>query len=154
VIIRETKTAIFANVTIEFVVNVAKEVDLEDRTGYWREISLPLWVETKRVQAKRAVTVQIGGSEYRVRSDANEAHLQGLAQFIEAKLQERVQRSSRTLPAAHQLVIVALELADELITLRSRQEGVEQNMRHTLERAITRIDQALAEDDRHGHSEG
>lgn len=151
---RETKIAILANGNIEFAVNVAKEVDLEDRTRYWREISLPLSVETKRVQAKRAVTVQIGGSEYRVRSDADEAHLQGLAQFVESKLQERVQRSSRTLPAAHQLVMVALELADELLTLRSRQEGMEQNVRHTLERAITRIDQALAEDDRHGHSEG
>ncbi len=96
----------------------------------------------------RATTVRIGGSDYRIRSDADEDHLHYLASIIDQKMQDRAHRSGRSAASTQLLVMVALELADELVSARSKQASLEQNVRHTIERAISRIDRALEDDNR------
>jgi cell division protein ZapA len=83
---------------------------------------------------KRSVAVTIAGQRYTIKSDAEEAYVQSLADLVDAKVRE-VQRASKAAPAHAVATLAALQLADELA--RSRDElGRERDRRSQLHRKV------------------
>lgn len=67
--------------------------------------------------AKRSVAVQLSGREYRIKSDAEEAWLQGVARLVEATM-EAVRKRTGTVDSEEVALLAALNLARELTVLR------------------------------------
>lgn len=103
---------------------------------------------------KRTVTLNIAGAKYRMVSDADEEHLQRLAGIVNERIAELGSKASRTASATQLLAVVALGLADDLITAEDRYRGLQDNLRTAITKAITQIDERLAQDDTVRESDG
>ena len=95
---------------------------------------------------KRTITLDLAGAKYRMTSDADEGHLERLAQLINERLNALGTKALRTAPAAQLLAIVALGLADDLVAADKRARALEDTTRKAIASAIERIDRRLAED--------
>ena len=95
---------------------------------------------------KRTVTLEIAGARYRMTSDANEEHLHRLATMVNDRMEALGIRAARTASPAQMLAVVALGLADDLLTSEERLGGVQDTMRKALQHAINRIDRRLEAD--------
>lgn len=92
---------------------------------------------------KRTVTLEIAGAKYRMTSDADEEHLHRLAEMINERIEGLGPKAQRTATPAQLLAVVALGLADDLMTAEQRRVHVEQVTRDSVTRAIKRIDARL-----------
>lgn len=92
---------------------------------------------------KRTVTLEIAGAKYRMTSDADEAHLHELARIINDRIDGLGPKAQRTATPAQLLAVVALGLADDLLSAERRREEVEQLTREAVTKAIARIDERL-----------
>lgn len=97
---------------------------------------------------KRQVTIELAGQKYRMNSDADEAHLEKIASMVEERINALGVRAARTASPAQLLAIVALGLADDLITAEKRCRTVEDVTRKAITNAIERIDRRLESDSR------
>ncbi|MCU1278317.1 MAG: putative Cell division protein ZapA [bacterium] len=83
---------------------------------------------------KRSVAVTIAGQRYTIKSDAEEAYVQTLADLVDQKVRE-VQRGAKTAAPHAVAVLAALQIADELA--RSQEElGKERTRRADLRRRV------------------
>ena len=70
---------------------------------------------------RRSVRVRIVGEEYTLRSDADEAHTRAVAAHVDGVIRQVA--SSGTVMEPHKTAILAaLQLADELLRLRARDQ--------------------------------
>jgi cell division protein ZapA (FtsZ GTPase activity inhibitor) len=95
------------------------------------------------VADKRTVTLEIAGAKYRMTSDADEAHLAQLAELINERIDALGEKAQRSATPAQLLAVVALGLADDLLTAEKRRRQVEETTRTAVQRAIERIDERL-----------
>ncbi len=93
---------------------------------------------------KQTVTLEIAGAKYRMTSDADEAHLQRLADMINQRINDLGPKAARSATPAQMLAVVALGLADDLLTSEGRREQVEGLTRNAVTRTLERIDRRLA----------
>jgi len=93
---------------------------------------------------KQTVTLEIAGAKYRMTSDADEAHLQRLADMVNHRIAELGPKAARTATPAQMLAVVALGLADDLLSSEDRREKIEGLTRTAVTKTIARIDQRLA----------
>ena len=96
---------------------------------------------------KRTVTLEIAGSKYRMTSDAEESHLMRLAELINERIEGLGPKAARTATPAQLLAVVALGLADDLITAETERDEMSSVTRQTIEKALARIDEQLAVND-------
>jgi cell division protein ZapA (FtsZ GTPase activity inhibitor) len=94
---------------------------------------------------KRTITLEIAGTRFRLVSDADQEHLQMLADMIN----ERVEKLSRSGPrssasSSQLLALAALDLADALKSSENKLQEVERLTRSAIANAISRIDRGLA----------
>ena len=75
---------------------------------------------------KRSVAVTIAGQRYTIKSDADEAYVQTLADLVDQKVKE-VQRGAKTAAPHAVVALAALQIADELA--RSQEELVRERSR-------------------------
>lgn len=92
---------------------------------------------------KRTVTLEIAGAKYRMTSDADESHLARLAEMINERIDALGPKAQRTATPAQLLAVVALGLADDLLSAERRRRDVEDTTRSAIQEAIARIDQRL-----------
>lgn len=92
---------------------------------------------------KRTVTLEIAGGKYRMTSDADEGHLQQLAALINERVDALGPKAQRSATPAQLLAVVALGLADDLMSAERRRQQVETATRDAVKRAIERIDERL-----------
>ncbi|HJL18045.1 MAG TPA: cell division protein ZapA [Sandaracinaceae bacterium LLY-WYZ-13_1] len=92
---------------------------------------------------KRTVTLEIAGAKYRMTSDAEEEHLQSLAEMINERIESLGPKAQRTATPAQLLAVVALGLADDLLTAERRRRDVERVTRGAVQKALARIDERL-----------
>lgn len=71
---------------------------------------------------KKIVSVHVGGRRYRIRSDANEGWLQGVAEYVDESM-GRIQSRTETVDSLDVAVLTALNIARELIELRENGPG-------------------------------
>jgi cell division protein ZapA len=95
------------------------------------------------VAEKRTVTLEIAGAKYRMTSDADESHLARLAEMINERIDALGPKAQRTATPAQLLAVVALGLADDLLSAERRRRDVEDTTRSAIQEAIARIDQRL-----------
>jgi len=93
---------------------------------------------------KQTVTLEIAGAKYRMTSDADEAHLQRLADMVNQRIAELGPKAARTATPAQMLAVVALGLADDLLSSEDRREKIEGLTRSAVTKTIARIDQRLS----------
>ena len=79
-------------------------------------------VDAQTTQADDITEVEIFGAVYRVRGRDNEGYLQEVAALVDSKMRE-VSGHARTADTAKLAILAALNLADELLQIRTRQQG-------------------------------
>jgi cell division protein ZapA len=89
----------------------------------------------------QAITVDIYDQTYRLRG-SDHAYVEKLAALVDTKMRA-VAAQGRTADSLRVAVLAALHLADEIFTLRARQQQLESEIRERAERALARVDQAL-----------
>ena len=86
--------------------------------------------------------VEIFGSKYRVAGEVDsEAYIKELAQFLDQKMRE-VSRSTQTMSSTKVAVLAALNIADELMSLRSSTERTEKEVIGKMEQILSTLEAA------------
>ncbi len=113
---------------------------------------------------RHTIVLEVAGQKLRLAANADPGHLERLAALINERV-ETVQRSTRTATASTLLALVALDVADELVSTRRKVEeahaearrlvaaaearalDIEQSARRAVAEALAEIDRALEADD-------
>jgi cell division protein ZapA len=89
------------------------------------------------------VKVEIYDQSYNVSaSEQNEDYLKELAAYVDAKMRS-VAESAHTVDSLKVAVLAALNIADEMFTLRERQEQIEGPLRKRVEKCVAMVEKAL-----------
>ena len=91
-----------------------------------------------RTGGKRSVAVQIGGHEYRILSDADEAWLHQVAGHVDDAMQ-RIRERTGTVDSKDVAVLTALNLAREVVTARELAAAASANIDAARLRAIIEL---------------
>lgn len=87
--------------------------------------------------------VEIYDQSYNVNADeGGEAYLKELAEYVDAKMRA-VAESARTVDSLKVAVLAALNIADEMFTLRERQQQIEGPLRKRVEKCVAMVEKAL-----------
>ena len=89
--------------------------------------------------ATHPISVTIGGQRYVVKSDADETYVRTLAGYVDEKLEE-VRKGARSLPEQKQLILSALNIADELLQERQKRTEFKRQVREQSEAVLTQIE--------------
>ena len=95
---------------------------------------------------KRTITLEIAGGRYRVTSDAEEDRLQRLADIVNERVATLGHKARRTASSNQLLAVVALSLADDWLSAEKDKDHLREITKTSVERALARIDRALAAD--------
>lgn len=90
----------------------------------------------------KAMKVQIYDQTYNIAGDLDEAYVQELAAYLDAKMRA-VAHATQTVDSLKVAVLAALSIADELQSIRQNQEETEGALREKAERALTLVERAL-----------
>ena len=95
-----------------------------------------------RLVAKRSVVVHVGGQRYVVRSGADEAYIQKLAEYVDERLKE-VQSSSKPASTPSLTMLAALNIADELFQERKKGLDLKKRVRDKSRAMIAMVDKEV-----------
>ena len=90
----------------------------------------------------KTVKVQIYDQTYQVQGDFDEAYVAELAQYVDQQMRA-IAQATGAVDSVRVAVLTALNIADELHSLRQRQAGTEGEIRQRAERALGLVEQAL-----------
>jgi cell division protein ZapA len=97
------------------------------------------------VGVKHTVTLEIAGTKFRLVADADEQHLEELAAIVNERV-AKLDPGGKVAAASQLLALVALGLADDLLTAEKKLREVDRLTRTTIADVIARIDSRLAAD--------
>ena len=86
--------------------------------------------------------VQIYNQTYSLQGDLDQAYLQQLAGFVDAKM-HAIANMTSTVDTQRVAVLTALAIADELNTLRKEKSDREELLKEQAERCLTLVERAL-----------
>jgi cell division protein ZapA len=86
--------------------------------------------------------VQIYNQTYSLQGDLDQAYLQELAGFVDAKM-HAIANLTSTVDTQRVAVLTALAIADELNTLRKEKSDREELLKEQAERCLTLVERAL-----------
>ena len=89
----------------------------------------------------KTIRIDIFDQSYNIRGD-DERYVQQLAAYVDDKMRA-IAEQTRTIDSMRVAVLAALNIADELHALRSRQSDLEGQIRQRTERALDLVEQAL-----------
>ncbi len=90
----------------------------------------------------KSVKVEIYDQTYQIRGELDEAYVGELGRYVDAKMRE-VAASSRTIDSLRVAVLAALNIADELHTLRQEHGELRENLRRRAERCLALVESSL-----------
>ena len=93
----------------------------------------------------RLVSINIGGSDFTIRTDANQEYMDRLEKYVNDKLDE-VQPVGRGLSMRNALSLAVLSIADDYFTATESLDELDQNVRTRIKKVLVRVDQALGEE--------
>lgn len=93
----------------------------------------------------RLVSINIGGSDFTIRTDANQDYMERLEKYVNDKLAE-VKTEGSTLPMRTTLSLAMLSIADDYFTATESRDELDQNVRSRIKKVLLRVDQALADE--------
>jgi cell division protein ZapA len=88
------------------------------------------------------VKIEIYDQFYNVQADGDEAYLKELAAFVDGKMRD-IAESTHMVDSLRVAVLAALNIADELYTLRKRQAELEGPLKKRVERCVSLVESAL-----------
>jgi cell division protein ZapA len=88
------------------------------------------------------VKIEIYDQSYNVSAEQDEAYLKELARFVDGRMRA-VADATRTVDSLKVAVLAALNIADELFTLRERQGELEGPLRKRVEKCVALVEKAL-----------
>jgi cell division protein ZapA len=91
------------------------------------------------MERSKSTRVQIFGSDYHVRGDADPEYIRGLAAYVDVKMQE-IATDQSLVSSTKVAILVAIHIADELFQERKK---LDQSVDEIAERAL-RISEPLA----------
>ncbi|HWF38968.1 MAG TPA: cell division protein ZapA [Candidatus Acidoferrales bacterium] len=86
--------------------------------------------------------IEIFDQSYNVNAEGNEEYIQELAAYVDAKMRE-VAEATRMADSLKVAVLAALNIADEMHSLRDRQQQLEGPVRQRVEKCVAMVDKAL-----------
>ena len=86
--------------------------------------------------------VEIYDQSYSVNADGNEEYLQELAAYVDGKMRE-IAAATRMVDSLKVAVLASLNIADELYSLRDRQQQIEGPLRKRVEKCVALVKKAL-----------
>lgn len=86
--------------------------------------------------------VEIYDQSYSVNTDGNDEYLQEIAAYVDGKMRE-IAAATRMVDSLKVAVLASLNIADELFTLRARQQTIEGPLRKRVEKCVTLVERAL-----------
>lgn len=86
--------------------------------------------------------IEIFDQTYNVQADGDEAYLRELAAFVDQKMRT-VAEATRQVDSMRVAVLSALNIADELFSLRKRQHELEGPLRQRVEKCVNLVEKAL-----------
>jgi cell division protein ZapA len=86
--------------------------------------------------------IEIYDQLYSVQADQNEEYLKELAAYVDSKMRT-VAEATRTVDTVKVAGLAALNIADEMFTLRQRQEKIEGPLRKRVEKCVALVEKAL-----------
>lgn len=86
--------------------------------------------------------IEIYNQTYNVNADGNEEYLKELAAFVDQKMRS-VAEATQTIDSVRVAVLAALNIADELFTVRKRQTDIEGPIRQRVEKCVAMVEKAL-----------
>ncbi len=82
----------------------------------------------KEVSGKeRLVEIKVFGQTYTVKTDAEEEHIQAVAQYVNAKMEE-VLKKTRSVSTLSVAILTALNIADDLLKEREERKAILQEV--------------------------
>lgn len=87
---------------------------------------------------KRSVAVTIAGQRFSLKSDADESYVQLLAESVDARVRE-LQKRSRQAGLQEAAVLVALQLADDLLREQRRRADLRRKVRAQARRILDEL---------------
>jgi cell division protein ZapA (FtsZ GTPase activity inhibitor) len=84
---------------------------------------------------KRSVTVEVAGQRLQLRTDAEDAYVTALAEYVNVKIGE-IKASSRTYSTHVLAVLAALHIADDLFQVRRRESELREQVRERSRRIL------------------
>jgi cell division protein ZapA len=88
------------------------------------------------------VKIEIFDQTYNVNADQNEEYLKELAAYVDGKMRT-VAETTRTVDSVKVAVLAALNIADEMYSLRERQQQIEGPIRQRVEKCVAMVEKAL-----------
>ena len=88
------------------------------------------------------VKVDIYDQSYSVNAGDNEEYIKELAAYVDAKMRE-VAEATKMVDSLKVAVLAALNISDELLTLRRRQQEIEGPLRERVEKCVAMVEHAL-----------
>ncbi len=99
--------------------------------------------ENGRIQRERAnVKIEIYDQMYTVNSGQSDKYLQELAAYVDAKMRD-VAEATHIVDSVKVAVLASLNIADELFTLRERQQQIEGPLRKRVEKCVDLVEKAI-----------
>ncbi len=99
--------------------------------------------ENGRVRPERAnMKIEIYDQSYTVNSGQSDKYLQELAAYVDAKMRD-VAESTHLVDSVKVAVLASLNIADELFTLRERQQQIEGPLRKRVEKCVDLVEKAI-----------
>jgi cell division protein ZapA len=88
------------------------------------------------------VKVEIYGQNYTMAGDLDEAYVQKLARYVDAKM-SAVAAATQTVDSVRVAVLAAMAIADELHTLEQQKGQRDESLRERAEQCLTILERAL-----------
>ncbi len=89
-----------------------------------------------------SVKIEIYDQSYNVNADQNEEYLRELAAYVDGKMRS-VAEATKMVDSLKVAVLAALNIADEMFTLRQRQQDLEGPLRKRVEKCVALVEKAL-----------
>ena len=99
-------------------------------------------MEEVKSDANNVTAIQIFGREYKIKGHADEAYIQEMAEYVDAKMRELSNNSN--LPSQERLAILAaLNIADELFQERNQTTETFSSIEQRAARLVAMLDEGL-----------
>lgn len=86
--------------------------------------------------------IEIFDQTYNISGEQNQGYMKNLADYVDEKMRE-VADATRTVDSVKVAVLAALNIADELFTLRERQQEIAGPLRQRVQKCVEMVEQAL-----------
>jgi cell division protein ZapA len=88
------------------------------------------------------VKIDIYDQSYNIHAGENEEYVKELAAYVDSKMRD-VAEATRTVDSLKVAVLAALNIADEMFTLRERQREIEGPLRQRVQKCVELVEKAL-----------